>query len=207
MIELDAYAQGEIVNIAVDADEMRSDLALLTQGARLDFGSLHERRLIDIPMSLLAQKVFRVLNGPSADPALMADAMLGLVTQRLCRVGGLIPQTEPKTRDQLDPAKLSEALDLIHDSIDSVQSVPALAQQVGLSRAHFTRAFRNTIGFSPHAYALRLRVEIGRRAIADGSSIAAAALQVGFFDQSHFTNCFRRTFGITPARFLRESRR
>jgi AraC-like DNA-binding protein len=53
----------------------------------------------------------------------------------------------------------------------------------------------------PYAYLLQLRIAIGRRALADGASIAAAALAAGFADQSHFTREFRRRTGTTPGAY------
>jgi AraC-like DNA-binding protein len=76
-----------------------------------------------------------------------------------------------------------------------------LAKALDWTPAHLSREFRKHVGMPPYAYLLQLRVAIGRRELADGATIAAAALAAGFADQSHFTREFRRRVGTTPGAF------
>src|SRR5688572_15221050 len=78
--------------------------------------------------------------------------------------------------------------------------VAALAGSCGLSRSHFTRAFRISMGTPPHRWLVRARV---RRAadLLEGTddSIAEIALACGFCDQSHLTRIFHAAVGVSPA--------
>ncbi|MBZ4407135.1 AraC family transcriptional regulator [Myxococcus sp. XM-1-1-1] len=80
-----------------------------------------------------------------------------------------------------------------------------LAQRSGLSVFYFTRAFRQSMGMTPHAYVQQRRVERAREFLSRTSlSLRDIALEVGFSSQSHFTTVFRRLTGLTPAVIRRE---
>lgn len=70
-----------------------------------------------------------------------------------------------------------------------------------LSRYHLLRVFQNETGLPPHAYQNQLRVDLGKRLLADGVSISQAAAEAGFVDQSHFTRVFKQYTGATPRQY------
>ena len=80
-----------------------------------------------------------------------------------------------------------------------------MAVAVGLSKPHFVRLFRNTIGTSPHRYVVLKRIERARLLI--GSTdvpLVDIALDVGFASQSHFTRIFREVVGVTPGEIRKQ---
>jgi AraC family transcriptional regulator len=81
--------------------------------------------------------------------------------------------------------------------------IPAceLATAAGVHPAHFSRVFRAHFGGTVADYVRRRRVGIAKEAIADGRTLAEAALDAGFADQSDLTRAFRRILGITPTQF------
>ena len=100
------------------------------------------------------------------------------------------------------------ALELMDANLDTNLSVQMLATEVGLSPAHFARAFKETMGVAPHQYLLHLRLERSRRMLdADDVSIADVAQRAGFADQAHFTRFFKREYGVTPGTVLKNRRR
>jgi AraC-like DNA-binding protein len=78
-----------------------------------------------------------------------------------------------------------------------------LSLLVGLARFRFLKLFKRTIGMTPHAWLLRMRLEKAVALINANRNmpITEIAHAVGFFDQSHFTRAFREAYGVTPARF------
>ncbi|WP_375754455.1 helix-turn-helix domain-containing protein [Corallococcus exercitus] len=85
--------------------------------------------------------------------------------------------------------------------------VGELAQRSGLSVFYFTRAFRQSMGMTPHAYVQQRRVERARGLLSHTTrSLGDIALEVGFSSQSHFTTVFRRVTGLTPAVVRRAGR-
>jgi AraC-like DNA-binding protein len=73
------------------------------------------------------------------------------------------------------------------------------------SPAHFSRKFKLAVGESPHAYAVRRRLE---RAcylmMTSAEPLSEIALSVGFSDQAHLCRLFRKAFGQSPANWRRE---
>jgi AraC-like DNA-binding protein len=100
-----------------------------------------------------------------------------------------------------EPVGIRRALDFLHAHATEPISLASLARSLDWTPAHLSRAFRKQVGMPPYAYLLQLRIAIGRRELADGATIAAAALAAGFADQSHFTREFRRRTGTTPGAF------
>ncbi|MEX3948650.1 AraC family transcriptional regulator [Paraburkholderia sp. EG287B] len=77
-----------------------------------------------------------------------------------------------------------------------------LASLCGLGRFHFLRRFKQTVGMTPHAWLLRLRLEQACTLLARGKqTIAEVAQGVGFYDQSHFNKAFRHAFGVAPSAY------
>jgi AraC-like DNA-binding protein len=80
--------------------------------------------------------------------------------------------------------------------------VDDLARAAGLSRAHFSRAFREAFGESPHAYLLTRRLERAA-ALLRGTdhSVADICVAVGLSSVGSFTTSFKRMFGKTPTEY------
>lgn len=71
----------------------------------------------------------------------------------------------------------------------------------GATKFHLIRQFKRRYGLPPYQYAINLRINFAKRLIASGWSLAAAALESGFYDQSHFTRSFQAHTGVTPGRY------
>ena len=105
----------------------------------------------------------------------------------------------------------AEARVLAHIRTHLSENLPLakLAAVAGVSTSHFARAFRASVGETPHRFIVRQRVEHARellRARGREISLGEAAFQAGFSSQSHFTRCFHASCGLTPGAFLRKER-
>tara|TARA_R110000868_G_scaffold53744_6_gene168605 strand:- start:1182 stop:1979 length:798 start_codon:yes stop_codon:yes gene_type:complete len=78
-----------------------------------------------------------------------------------------------------------------------------IAREARLNPTYLIGAFRERHGLTPHAYLVACRVLEARRQLAEGASIAEAALASGFCDQSHLNRHFRRLTGMTPGGYAR----
>jgi AraC family transcriptional regulator len=104
----------------------------------------------------------------------------------------------------LSAAAKRRALEMIDGLLDARLTVAMLAREVGLSPAHFARAFKQTMGRAPHQYLLALRLERARRLLeTTRATLSDIAQRAGFADQAHFTRLFKRAFGITPGALVR----
>jgi AraC family transcriptional regulator len=86
-------------------------------------------------------------------------------------------------------------------------SLGEAASHCGLSRAHFARGFRQTIGIPPHQWLLRYRIDRAKAMMLDNpTNVAEIAIACGFADQSHLTRVFTRMTGRSPAAWRQERR-
>ena len=78
---------------------------------------------------------------------------------------------------------------------------------MGLSRIQLLRAFAQATGLTPHAYLIQRRVQLARRLLRGGASLAEASAEAGFADQSHLHRVFLARHGYTPGAYARSLRR
>ena len=101
------------------------------------------------------------------------------------------------------PARhLLRAKDLADARYFEPLGVEDLAAAAGLSRAHFSREFRQTFGESPHAYLLTRRLERAA-ALLRGTDrgVADICFSVGLKSVGSFTTSFTRTYGKSPTAY------
>ena len=110
-------------------------------------------------------------------------------------VGGLAPRALQRVREYVEE-HLSENIEL-----------ETLADIAGLSKWHFARAFKQSVGTPPHFYLVQRRLERAQELLAETDlPLAQIALKIGFSDQSHFSRRFRTLLGLTPRSFRRSKR-
>ena len=101
--------------------------------------------------------------------------------------GGLPPRVVRRVREHID------------GNIDQRISVEALAKLANLSVCYFVRAFKQSVGVTPHDYLIRRRVERAMELLSDTNMpLSEIALAAGFADQSHCARRFRQHVGMSP---------
>jgi AraC family transcriptional regulator len=115
------------------------------------------------------------------------------------------------TVDNLRPGGLAtwqarRTLAYIEANLASKMDIDDLANVVALSRSHFSRAFKRSLGFSPMEYVVVRRVERAKAMISGTREpLAEVALACGFADQPHLNRRFRDIVGISPGRWRRSN--
>lgn len=103
------------------------------------------------------------------------------------------------SRGGLAPRVLRRLREHIEENIDQRISVEALAKLANLSVCYFVRAFKQSMGVTPHDYLIRRRVERTIELLSDTDmSLSEIALAAGFADQSHCARRFRQHVGVSP---------
>jgi len=102
----------------------------------------------------------------------------------------------------LNLAPLTRARDLIAAEPAERHSMAVLERVSGLDRWTLARQFRMAFGTSPSRYRTMRQLELIRRSLEAGASLAEAAVMAGFADQSHMTRRFKAGYGLTPARWV-----
>ena len=83
-------------------------------------------------------------------------------------------------------------------------STAELAALVRLSTSHLRRAFKASMGCSPHEYVIQCRIERAKTLMIEtGISLAQIAFECGLADQAHLCRLFRRRVGISPSAWRR----
>jgi len=95
--------------------------------------------------------------------------------------------------------RVRKSLRLLNDGLPQGIELGDVARDVGLSRPHFFKLFRENTGLTPALYANTMRVEraLGRL-VSSHTSITDIGYELGFSSQSHFTHFFSAHVGIAP---------
>jgi AraC family transcriptional regulator len=103
------------------------------------------------------------------------------------------------TKGGLTPWQISRVREHIDEKLEQTILVEALASVARLSSGHFCRAFKVSVGETPHAFLIRQRI---RRAqtlmLRTTDNLSQIACACGLTDQAHLTRLFRRIVGETP---------
>jgi AraC family transcriptional regulator len=171
-----------------------SELALTPQ---IGFRNKHIRHV--------AKSLLQELNEANVEGRLYADSLAtGLAIQLVRRYSTL--QDVQVGHGGMAPHKLRKAVGLIDRHLAEEQEgrieLRAVAEEVGMSYFHFSRAFKQSMGMSPTSYITERRIERAKELMNDTElPISEIALRSGFASQSHFTTSFRKVAGSTPRNF------
>lgn len=101
--------------------------------------------------------------------------------------------------NQLPTRAFNQLLEFVDAHLCDDVSLDALANMVGLPPSRFVRAFKATVGQSPHVWVIMRRLDRAKALLAKTDHpIAQIALDCGFSSQSHMTTVFSKHLGITP---------
>ena len=124
---------------------------------------------------------------------------------------GVEPQDGPRRpaplrRGGLAAWQVRRALRYVDDHLGAKVDIEGLCAAIGLSRSHFSRAFKIRLGASPMAYVAVRRIERAKALMVSSTQrLADVALVCGFSDQSHLNRHFRRVVGMSPGQWRRSS--
>ena len=129
------------------------------------------------------------------DKLLIEELSVSLFTQiRDLQFGSLHINHVSHKRDD----RVKTIIDFMTAHLGMEISLETLAEIANCTSYHVIRLFKKTVGMSPHAYLVQMRLERAREFIDGGRSITEAALNAGFSDQSHLTRRFKKRYGLTP---------
>ena len=108
-------------------------------------------------------------------------------------------ETRKKATGGLSPWRETLVKQLILDNLGDALEVTELARACALSRSHFSRAFKCSIGVSPQDWIRQQRIARAKQLIQNTDmTLTQISLECGFCDQAHFSHIFTRSEGITP---------
>jgi AraC-like DNA-binding protein len=170
-----------------------------------------ERR--DIPTQLIlagtAETWSVLITPPDGDLTPWRELDANLHTRpRIGEIGFTHQSTSASVaRGGLSPSVLRRVREYIDANLEANIGLDTISKVAGLSRCHFVRAFRQSVGTTPHNFLMYRRFCKAVDFITGTDlPLAEIALAAGFSDQSHFSRRFRQYLGVSPSAFRRSQR-
>lgn len=150
------------------------------------------------------QRIGAELKSPDPISIIMVESQVSQLFVQLLRLNGL--GLEP-AKGGLSPFDLKRVVAIIESRPANPPSLDELAGEIGVSRRHFFRAFKQSTGKTPHTYVAEHRLQRAADLLrATELSATEIALECGFASSSHFTVAFKRAIGASPSEFRRKWR-
>jgi AraC family transcriptional regulator len=157
----------------------------------------------DPPLRSMALAVYGELRSPARAGALFDDlAAHSLALQILRRHCSSRPAD--RAGGALTPRQLRRVTDRMLAELGRDLALADLARLAGVSRSHFSRAFREATGRPPYRWLTERRVERAKHLLATTTlTVAEVGAEVGYPNPSHFAEVFGRHAGSAPREYRR----
>jgi AraC-like DNA-binding protein len=93
---------------------------------------------------------------------------------------------------------IKKAKEYINDNFHKNLTLDEISQEIGISKYHFLRLFKEQTFVSPHTYLMLRKIEKAKQFLRPGLSIVDTTYLCGFNDQSHLNRRFKAITGVTP---------
>lgn len=127
-----------------------------------------------------------------------------LATLVLSDILNTLADTDPNSTKvgRLPPHTLNLLFERIDAHLDENFGLTNMASAVDMSPYHFSRAFKNSTGLTPHQYVIERRIARAREMMLDANlTLADIAYACGFSSQAHMSDVFRKKLGVTPGSY------
>lgn len=181
--------------------ELQPDFVLGAAGleSSVSFDIVETRDYRD-PLSWeLAHTIYGECISPSPQGTLYTETAAMLLAMQLVRNVSTVTRPKEIRRGGLTPSLLHRACDYMVSRLGEDVSLHQVAASVQLSIAHFSTAFKQSLGVAPHAWLRRQRIERAKTLFHDPSlDLTQIAMILGYANQSSFGVAFKRETGLTP---------
>lgn len=163
-----------------------------SEAERLINATLGDCDVFNVPAELIYE--LEAVVKTAVDVTDMAYALTGLCYKIL---GRMRSERAPKPQR---PDIVKSATRFIEYNYFRPFDVTRLAEELGMSRAHFTTVFTAAMGVSPYNYLTRFRISKAESLIKSdaGLSVTEVAYSVGFSSIERFSEMFKKYAGISP---------
>lgn len=154
----------------------------------------------------MVRQAFQMMMGEIARPTLGGRALtsslmrvcLLLVLQRYFRR----PKAGPELIGALSDPRLGAAVGMVLEAPAAPHTVASLAEQAGMSRSNFARAFSEAFAMGPMEFVAKTRLRSAAEMLRSTKlPIKVIAGTTGFSSRSHFSKAFRDAYGDDPTAF------
>ncbi|MCH7413652.1 AraC family transcriptional regulator [Belliella sp. R4-6] len=122
----------------------------------------------------------------------------------------LIRLTQTQAREMLEKTykqlasnnRLAHVVDYMKKNIRENLTLETLSAKACMSKAHFSRSFKNELGISPMEYILKERLNLAKNYLRMANyQIQEVCFMAGFNNITYFIRAFKAEFGTTPKVF------
>ena len=163
-----------------------------SEAERLINATLGDCDVFNVPAELIYE--LEAVVKTAVDVTDMAYALTGLCYKIL---GRMRSERAPKPKR---PDIVKSATRFIEYNYFRPFDVTRLAEELGMSRAHFTTVFTAAMGVSPYNYLTRFRISKAESLIKSdaGLSVTEVAYSMGFSSIERFSEMFKKYAGVSP---------
>lgn len=156
-------------------------------------------QLVYLVLAYLAE-----LNSGNPSGRAFLDTLSLTMTARLLAAYSAVPAQLGSSPGGLPAYQRRRVIDFMENHLDETCPLERLAQQVGLGVYRFIRAFKASLGVTPHQFLLTKRIEKAKQLLQEThDSITEIAFAVGFNGSSQLSNVFHSRVGISPREYRR----
>lgn len=196
------FAKSDVIVVTLDPDKV-------AHFAERELGLILDRQqLVDLPQFTDADlcqagvMLRDALESDDLSSGVMFEAMSRVFLVKLLQRYGQRRPEAAALSARFTSEHFHRVLAYIRAHLDQTITVEGLSREVGMSRSHFARVFKETLGETPMQYVLAYRIEQSAAMMKDKTRpLGEIALACGFADQAHFSRSFRQITGQTPRAF------
>ena len=109
----------------------------------------------------------------------------------------------PFLADEENVRKIHQAKQIVVERMAEPPSLPALADEVGLSLKRLKDGFKQLYGAPVFQFLLDHIMETARQMLSNGSqNVNEVGLKLGYSTSSHFIAAFKKKYGTTPKKYI-----
>lgn len=160
-------------------------------------------RFSDMRLWTMVKLLADAVNDPDPSAQLYGDGLTAAIASLLFAKPA---ETAVPDARALAPWQLRRVIEYMNAYLPGRIELAHLAAQVGMSQAHFSRAFKASTGLAPYHWQLDARIRRAQSLLLDTrASLQQVAESTGFADAVHFGRTFRKFVGISPAAWRQQT--
>ncbi|WP_187968023.1 AraC family transcriptional regulator [Aquibium microcysteis] len=158
----------------------------------------------DARLRTTLEKMRTVMASDQEPDRLYAETLALLTAIEVAQMQTGALKLTPGQSGGLSGAQLKLVFDFVDSRLGAEVSLDDMAAVARLSRFHFARAFKKSVGEPPYAYVLRQRIERAKVLLKTTKmQVNEVAVSTGFKTASHFVRAFQQAVGTSPGSFRR----
>lgn len=105
------------------------------------------------------------------------------------------------------PLLVDAGIGIMQEEFTHLYGVDEVAERLGVTTAHFTRLFSQTVGIPPGRFLKQQKLNYAKKLLVlPETTVALVAEMLGFSNVNYFSKVFRKENGMTPAEYRKLNR-